>query len=299
MFNLGNNSLNRQEFKGGTQAGANNAANRWETWQKPKNARFVFMYLLGAGAGGGKGLSNSSGTSRGGGGGGGAGAQVRAFFLAEHLPDILYVQTPLGGKGQDGTAAEVGGRVWISVRHSLSVFDTVMRSGDADASVGAVGTTAGGAGGGGGSILTNSNSTWCNISMFNAIFGVSGSNGGSGAAGTAGLSQTVLNYLNVAGGAGGGAVTTVNTSTAGGDQTGQGLLPSVPGGANTGEAGRNGLYIAQPFMCTGGSGGGGLDGAAGRGGDGAFGCGGGGGGGGFTGGNGGRGGDAICIISCF
>ncbi len=300
MFGMPGKGLDRRIFTGATSPGVNAATNFWHTWRKPKNARFVAMLIIGAGAGGGKGLTGSAGTARGGGGGAGSAGTVRALFIADMLPDILYIQTPIGGKGEDGTAAVVGGRAWVSVAQSLAVADTVIRSGDSDAPIGATGSASGGAAGSGSSVFTNANAVWSNVAIgLNAVFGATGGNGGNGSSGTAGSASTALNYLPLCGGGGGGSVTTGNTPQAGGAVTGAGsLLPTIPGGAINVE-GSAGLFIPQPFIATGGAGGGGSATVGGKGGDGAYGCGGGGGGGGTTGGAGGKGGDSIAFIYCF
>lgn len=285
------------DFTGCTPAGANSATGYWHDWNKPKWANVVHFILIGAGGGGGKGLTGSAGSARGGGGGGASGALVRASFLATHLPDVLWIQTPIGGKGEDATAAQVGGRVWISVTQSITVANTVLRSGDADAPVGATGSTTGGAGGSGPSVFSSSNAVWVHLALgFSAVFGATGGNGGNGSSGTAGSAAGALSFLPVCGGGGGGSVNSSNSSTAGGDITGTGIVSTVPGGLATGTNGNGGLYIPQPWCTTGGSGGGGLNGQGGKGGDAMFGSGGGGGGGGTTGGFGGKGGDAICWV---
>ena len=45
--------------------------NTWQTWQKPRGCKFVYMLVIGGGAGGGGGQSGT-GVGRTGGGGGGS-----------------------------------------------------------------------------------------------------------------------------------------------------------------------------------------------------------------------------------
>ena len=47
-------------------------ATAWQTWQKPRNAKFIQIFCLGGGAGGGGGSASTSAAAltRGGGGGG-------------------------------------------------------------------------------------------------------------------------------------------------------------------------------------------------------------------------------------
>ena len=78
-------------------------AGTWVTWQKPRGAKYVNILCIGAGGGGGGGFQVASGTKTGGAGGGGAGL-VRAQFQASILPDIMYVQTGIGGAGGVGGA---------------------------------------------------------------------------------------------------------------------------------------------------------------------------------------------------
>jgi hypothetical protein len=83
----------------------------WETWIKPRGAKVVNILCVGAGGGGGSGNAGGDGNNdaRWGGGGGASGGITRATFIASALPDILYVQTGLGGDGGLGVTGSSGG----------------------------------------------------------------------------------------------------------------------------------------------------------------------------------------------
>ena len=85
VFNIPNNDSNVDIFtnNGGTSS--------WQTWVKPKNAKFIHILAIGAGGGGGAGWSASL-NSGGGGGGGGAGGVVSGFYPANVLPNTLFIQ---------------------------------------------------------------------------------------------------------------------------------------------------------------------------------------------------------------
>jgi len=280
------------------------ATNIWLPWSKPKNCALIAIFALGAGAGGGGGLTGLAGTPRSGGGGGGSGGFAGGIWLADMLPDILFVSVGVGGtSGPASTIGGAGSRSFVAFAPDGGAVPTIpiIRSGDADAGGGPAGVV-GLIGGGAGSTITNDATVdFIGSSIaFNSIAGQAGA-GSDGGVATPGVSITWGGSgLVVSGGAGGGAVVGI-LPQAGGGQVGSGPIMSLSGGAATGAPGSQGITIlSRPFLSLGGCGGGGLDaGAGGDGGNGGLGSGGAGGGGGTTGGAGGRGGDGRVLIVAF
>lgn len=266
----------------------------YQTWQKPRNCKYVWITCIGGGAGGAGGGTTTAGA------GGGSGAISHTLYQAQLLPDTLYIQPGRGGAGATGTSA--AGPV-ASGYASSSFVAPSLPFGTAASAVGAnaiyylVGISGGTpATGSTGEIVASPSvdAYLMNTAMVSVVAGQAGA-----AAGTSiiPLSSTILTA-----GAGGGLTTT----TAGGNITGVDLItftiPTILGGAGTtGGNGADGIFSLKPFYSLGGAGGGGnTSGAGGNGGNGGYGCGGGGGGvGTTTGGNGGRGGDGLVIIVSF
>ena len=97
----------------------------WQTWQKPRGCKFIWMMCIGAGAGG-----QTTGTT-GAGFGGGSGAVTRALFPANVLPDTLYIQPGVGA------ANTAGGRSFVStISNSTAATNLVCVSGNAAAGLG-------------------------------------------------------------------------------------------------------------------------------------------------------------------
>jgi hypothetical protein len=267
--------------------------NAWQTWQKPRNCKFIWMMCIGGAAGGGGGQSGVANppTTYSPGGGGCSAAVTRAIFPANVLPDILYIQPgPGGAGGAAGGQSSGGNRSFVVINPSGSipaVMNTVCVSGTAAAA----GT------------LTNTGETAATVAA-------------------AGL-LSLGNFISIAGGASGGQVdvtplsgTITSVGTAGGQASivsggnsntilSTTLNPSLQGAGSTTTT-NNGFSFTswKPFFTTGGCGGGGFGanaGNGGKGGDGGFGSGGGGGGAAFngTGGVGGKGGDGLVIIATF
>ena len=67
IFNLADNALKSQVFYP-----VSSASTQWQTWQKPRGAKFVNILCIGSGGGGCGGVSGSSTRGVGGGGGGGS-----------------------------------------------------------------------------------------------------------------------------------------------------------------------------------------------------------------------------------
>jgi len=83
----------------------------WQTWNKPRNCKFIWIMCIGGGAAG------SNGGFAGPGGAGGGGGVVRAIFQANVLPDTLFIQP--GPGGQTSTAA--GNRSFVAITPSSAV----------------------------------------------------------------------------------------------------------------------------------------------------------------------------------
>lgn len=268
---------------------------QWKTWRKPRGCKFVYMIGVGGGSSGGVGLN--TGTTSGGGAGGGSGAQTMLLIPAMFLPDILYVQP-----GRGGAAVSASGGVGAAGVLTLVAFEpyttttaglTVLFANGGGATGTAATITAGGAAGTAAAVATIANMPMAGKGVYQFFAGQAGGAGGSSTVAPTALALPTTGLM-VTGGAGGGG-TGGATALAGANITGiglgNGLLPTLTGGAaGTGAtpAGRGaGGFIAQNFMMNyGGTGGGGATvtagGLAGAGGIAAPGCGGGGGGGATT-----------------
>lgn len=265
------------------------ATGNWQTWNKPRNAKFIEIFCLGGGAGGSIAIVGTG--ARNGGNGGGAGGIVRGIIPAFLLPDTLYILVGKGGAGstQNNTAGGVGGISYIGLQPSTSEQTLICKSSTSTPSNSAVGAT----------ISTVALSAFGNLGLFTAIAGVGASSGTSGV----GASQTALATSLVTGGAAGGGKTTAAFSAGGNINSASAILTTqVNGGVANAQDGDSGYGTLIPFCGTGGAGGAGRQGdsgAGGRGGNGFYGCGGGGVGGGSSvvGTKGGDGGDGLVIIT--
>jgi hypothetical protein len=245
------------------------ATGNWQTWNKPRNAKFIEIFCLGGGAGGAVqaiGTGNATG-----GAGSGSGGIVRGLIPAFLLPDTLYILVGKGGAGSStsNTAGGQGGISYIGLQPSTSEQTLICKS----STIAALGN------GNGGTISAVSLSAFGNLGLFTAIAGVNGSSGGTNAP-TQGGSQAALGTNLTTGGAGGGGKTAA-TFAAGGNITAASsiLTNQVSGGTTDGQNGADGYGTLQPFCGTGGAGGAGKQGATGAGGNGGngfYGCGGGG-----------------------
>jgi hypothetical protein len=267
------------------------ATGNWQTWNKPRGAKFIEIFCLGAGAGGATpvlGVGNSNGASA-----GAAGGIVRGLIPAFLLPDTIYILVGKGGAGSfnvGNTAGGNGGISYIGLQPSTSEQTLICKSSTSVAS----GTTAA-------TISVVSLSAFGNLGLFTAIAGVAGSTGGAG--GVQGTSQTALATSLVTGGAGGGGKTALIFASGGNINSASAILTTqVSGGTTDGQNGADGYGTLQPFCGTGGAGGAGkqgVSGAGGNGGNGYYGCGGGGAGASSsaTGLRAGNGGDGLVIIT--
>lgn len=273
------------------------ATGNWQTWQKPRGAKFLVVFLIGSGASGGNGFVGTG--NAGGGGGGASSAYTRGIFPAFLLPDTLYIQV-----GQN-SISNVNGVSSIALVPSTNAQTLLIQSSanaGGYAAPGVAGTvSAGGAGGQQGLATSTTLSAFGNLGIFNSIAGINGSAGGT-ITPAAGNNQAALGTGLVTAGAGGGGKTSISSATGGNITSATAILTNqVNGGSTDGANGDSGYGLFQPFCGTGGAGGAGklgTTGAGGRGGNGWYGSGGGGGGAGSaSGGVGGRGGDGLVIIT--
>ncbi len=278
-----------------------NGSNGWQTWQKPRGCKFVWTMVIGGGGGGGGGQSGT-GVGRTGGGGGASSGIAKGMFLANSLPDTLYVLVGIGGSGGIPNGNGTGGSLsYISIEPNTTAANVLLIHNSTNSGPGQSNGTVGGIGGG--ANLTQQLLNYLGVNQFTP----NGVNGATGGTNVGGAGSNVNSANLTTGGAGGGGSSAANVNGAGGNVTMAGSFPTLTGGAAGGtNHGQNGFSSLLPgkiltnktgFILTGGSGGGANGaGVGGNGGDGAFGCGGGGGGAGTTGGSGGRGGDGLVII---
>lgn len=281
---------------------------RVQAWNRPINAKYVFILLIGGGGGGQAGVAGAAGTTRSGGYGGGSGAISQALFLAKDLPETLLVNanpasgnvTPGAGGTGSGNSGSNGLTILI-VNYSNIAQPHSARPSFMQANGGAGGASGGGSGGA--AMLPPSVSDGNSALLAHAIYFSST----AGRAGTGAFSGNLPSDISIGtanpylGGAGSGGVVAGTPPIV---YPGAGFtseipltLPSIVGGQ---AAIANGMRL--PFVSVGGLGGGSSDaGSGGRGGNGVgYGAGGGGGGAGVTGqsGRGGDGGPAYaCIIA--
>jgi hypothetical protein len=276
----------------------------FQTWKKPRGCKFVYMILIGGGGGGGGGQSGIN-TNRSGGGGGGASACIRSFFMANTLPDTLFVRVGSGGSGGLPNGNGGSGVVSIvSITTSVATNSQLLSSSRYDDAAG-IGGLANGTRGGQGSPITGFNFFYyLGIPQF---FSGTYSFGGTGGLNTGGSGVSVTPTMMLCGGAGGGGSSSGNTDGNGGSILFSGLYSNMNGGLSGGtNNGASGFIPIEPSKISslqnglfffGGAGGGANGiGVGGNGGNGGYGCGGGGGGAGVTGGRGGKGGDGLIII---
>jgi len=270
----------------------------WQTWQKPRGCKFIWIMCIGGGCGGESGTNEASNS---GGRGGGSGGVCRALFPANVLPDTLFVQP---GPGSAGGATSFGGaanlpsaanRSFVGIAAGTAAMNTVCVSGAAGA-----GTT------NPNNAETAATTTQAGLMSLGTFIATAGQAGDTLGNGITPLSATITS-----GGALGGLVTVAGGTpglSIGSVNLGIYTTPQISGGAaggisGTGGAGNNGIWSWKPMFGLGGAGGGGTNtgvNSGGRGGDGAYGCGGGGGAAGSTiGGAGGKGGDGLVIIATF
>jgi hypothetical protein len=292
------------------------ATDSWQTWTKPNNAMLIHILCIGAGGGGGGGRRNSAATTTTGGGGGGSGAVTSMYVPAFLIPDTLYIQVGIGGKGAGiltsdfvnrSLAGTTGGTSYVALYPSYTGTSQVgnlllsATGGGRGSGVSAAGTA-------GAAITVGASSPfYLGLGQFTSSIGCPGTAGVTG-----GVSVLIIGQFNsgitCGGGAGGGF--NVTPSNGGIINTPSSLIPYLTileggfaNGTLTNISGKNGYAVKKPLMYVGGSGGGGATTTnGGNGGNGAIGSGGGGGGccvGAFSSGAGGDGGNGIVIITSY
>lgn len=258
--------------------------NDWQTWQKPRNCKFIWMMCIGSGAGGGSGFNGTGGiTTYLGGAGGPSGAVTKALFPATVLPDTLYVQP-----GPGGLPLSNGNRSFVSTAPSNLNTALACVSGNAAATSPTISNTAE-------TIATVGSAALLNLATWTSIAGLQGAN----QADTTPLTSTIV----TGGGMGNSAGPTSGTAYSILATSYSPLISATSVNAGIPSSGTS-FTSLKPFFTTGGCGGGAFyqnTGNGGAGGDGGFGSGGGGGGSAYngTGGNGGKGGDGLVIIATF
>ena len=264
---------------------------QWQTWRKPRGAKFHYFFGVGGGSSGGCGI-NSAGTS-GGGAGGGSGAQTQVIIPTLFVPEVLYIACGNGGIGPVTTGAVgVAGsntKIYIEPDTTSNANMCLLHAWGGLVTGTAATSTVGGVAGSVALASTIVQMPLAARGQFSFLAGQVGTAGGTN--GTAGVAIVLpVTGLMVTGGSGGGG-SNAGTQFAGGQITGMGLggyFPTIPGGiaaagATPAGAGVGGLIQKWWLMNYGGTGGGGASvtggGIAGVGGPGAPGSGGGGGGG--------------------
>lgn len=261
------------------------SAVKYQVWDKPRNAAFVFIIAIGSGGGGGAGQTRVAGNNGTGGGGGASGATGRLLIPGIWCPDRLYITVGSGaGAGAAGASTQIG----IGQNSSMTLLSVA--GGNAGA--------AGGSGGAGGSAAGAVTAANGQMGLFLGVAPQAGANGGVNTTG-ADISAFVTHPIT--GGAGGAGTATTTPFNGGGLVPMDAFLSTIAGGTNPGGAGQAGYAIRDNlhgFLSFGGSGGASANNAVGgAGGAGAIGCGGAGGGAGTTGGAGGRGGNGLVFIA--
>jgi hypothetical protein len=272
----------------------------YRTWTKPPGISFVHIIAIGGGGGGAGGGRWSAGTARIGGGGGGSAGFSVVCFPSILVPDTLYIRVGAGGAGGAGSttlnSAGTGGSTaqptYVAFYPAITAPYVLVT-----ATAGSGGLLGGGSGPAG-AIATAANMPISHTGMRTLYTGVGGGTSNTSAdIALFGVTNAARFY---SGAAGAGISTT--TAFAGGAQNGvfEYISRTIPGGANTGQPGTNGVYDLTRFVFSGGAGGGASTvTAGGAGGKGGIGSGGGGGAAGSTvGGRGGDGGDGLVIITC-
>ena len=271
---------------------------QWQTWRKPRGAKWIYMLGVGGAGGGGAGV-NTDAANSGGGAGGSSGAQAIVMIPAIFVPDLLYIQCGIGGLGAttSGGTSTAGTNTYVAIGPSggagLALADTFLRADGAAVGTQAASSSVGGLSLNGAATPTIGNMPLAGRGFVTLIGGqAGGAGGGPGLVGTDVAVPTTGLIVTAGAGAGGcssvarlggGSITTI-TGMLGNDFA---QLP-IPGGnpaaaATPATAGARGFKTRTSFLNFGGAGGGAASptngGVSGAGGQGAPGCGGGGGGG--------------------
>jgi hypothetical protein len=215
---------------------------QWQTWKKPRGAKMVYLLCVGGGA---SGQVASSTTSSG--GSGTSGAQSSVLIPAIMIPDTLYIQAGFGGQQPASLvagAAQVAGQptyVTIEPSTTLTANMTLVY-----ANGGTTSTTAPIA-------ATIANMPLAGRGFYTLIAGAAGGASSSGVASGSVLQTTGLIPT---GGGGGGGSGNAGGSVSGAGGLGSNIIPSISGGAASGN-GFSGFMDKYFLYSLGGSGGGG------------------------------------------
>jgi hypothetical protein len=215
---------------------------QWQTWRKPRGVKNI--YILGVGGGASGQVASSTTLS---GGSGTSGAQSSVLIPAFFVPDVLYIQSGAGGQQPASLvagAAQVAGISTIVTIEPSTTFVANMTL--LYASGGTTTTTAPTA-------TSIVNMPLAARGFYTLIGGASSGAASTGVATSASIQSTGL--IPTAGGAGGG------TGNAGGSVLSGGgletnIIPSISGGAVSGN-GSSGFIDKYFLYSLGGSGGGG------------------------------------------
>lgn len=276
--------------------------NDWQTWEKPRNAKFIQIFCLGGGAAGGSGATSAAGTVSGG-AGGNSGGLVKALFPAILLPDTLFIQVGLGGVGNITGTGGSGGISYVSIAPTGSIASPQTLVVASSTTIGLGGSGGSGTGANAPAAPTATTTAVCPFLTLGIFTAAAGVQGGTGPLGATGTSVNALGSNIVMGGAGGGGKTTNTVQYTGGSILSASVIltATVDGGAAGTNAGKDGYGALSNLICgTGGAGGGGqIAGTGGAGGIGWYGCGGGAGGAGSAAprSRGGDGGPGLVIIT--
>lgn len=257
----------------------------WQTWTRPRKCEYIYIICIGGGAGGsGGGTSNNTVSSPGGGG-----AITRGLFNSNLLPDDLYVNVGIGGKGGVSTSlGENATKSYVSMRPNITASNIILTSGNAAASAGNTEN-----------IATIANMVFSSLGTFMSAAGAT--------VDAYGTDVFPFDSSVITPGAYGGVYfTSGQINYPGSNIVETTISPLIEGGAaavgsGNGGRGADGITSWKPFFSLGGAGGGSANlGIGGDGGNGGIGSGGGSGGAGsIAGGKGGDGGDGLVIMITF
>jgi hypothetical protein len=216
----------------------------YQTWRKPRGVKNI--YILGVGGGSSGQVASSTSNS---GGGGGSGGQSCLWIPALFVPDVLYIQCGSGGRHPttlySGGLQIGGGPSYVLLEPSTTFTPNLTLL---YANGGSAGATSGG------TIATIANMPLAARGLYTLVAGAAGGAASTGTASAAILPTTGL--IPTGGGGGGGG-----SGNAGGSVNGPGdlesnIIPSISGGAISGN-GSSGFIDKYFLYSFGGSGGGG------------------------------------------
>ena len=257
-------------FTGPTLYSNGGYTNNFITWNKPMNARWIYMLAIGPGSDGKYGQGANSG-----GAGGGGGATTVAIYPAKFVPDVLYIMIPTGSNNSTNNTTTVANTVIATYPDATKPgYLLVSAAGGTTAGANSYGYTSTNGG------LAANNQT---IPLATAwgFFSKQGPIGSSGTltAGAVGI-NTYTNNSVTAGGASGGYLANGGNGTASLLMTSVNTISVGSTATNTTAivTGSPSMSLFKPLVFAGGSGGAANTSSAGAGNPGGIGSGGGGGG---------------------